>query len=635
MGKIHRLAPHEAEKIAAGEVVERPANILKELLENSVDAGATKITIHIEDAGKQLLRVVDNGCGMSREDAQLCFERHATSKIKEIDQLEQVTTYGFRGEALSSVAAVSKVILHTKQANDEEGISVAINQNKITDVTPSSCPTGTDIQVADLFGSIPARKKFLKKRETEWRHIAQLVHAFCLSHPYIHFKLLSESKEQLNCAPTTELANRCAQLWSDSECEWLSIEGTSPDKNVHVSGTISSHQSYRYDRNGIFLFVNGRWVSNFKLARALLNGYQNILPQGRYPNAVVSITIDSTLVDVNVHPRKEKVAFLHPRITEQVITQSVRTALEERVSKQIARPVAFRSSEKSLAMPSAVTQKSSTFVPFDFNELPTDPFAGKPQTNTSTPSAIAQDATSCHVHANSSPALHRSEGIDGLSSAPMPHTIAATTQTEVSTTETNAEVVPHKHRIIGQYHHTYILIDHDDGLLIVDQHAAHERVLYELFANRFQEIPTIKLLFPQTVPLNQDDIDMLSEHLEIFAQNGIEIEQRGSGQLSIEATPVHLKDVSIGELLKEAIGWLKEETDLDREALTKKMHEKLRAQMACKAAVKAGDHLSTAQMQQLLRDLNATPNRDHCPHGRPTSWLLKLNEIERKIRRQQ
>jgi len=607
MGKIQCLPPHEAQKIAAGEVVERPANILKELLENSIDAAATTITIHVEDGGKKLLRVIDNGCGMIEEDARLCFQRHATSKITHVDQLEEITTYGFRGEALASVAAVARVTLHTKQ-DDADGVCITVEKNSITSVTASSCPTGTDITVADLFCTIPARQKFLKKRETEWRHLTQLVHAFCLSHPQVHFKLLSESKQALNCAPTASLPNRCAQLWEDGTHEWLPIEGT--HDSVSICGAISSHQSYRYDRNGIFLFVNNRWVSNFQLSRALLNGYQNVLPQGRYPSAMVKITIDPTLVDINVHPRKEEVAFLHPRITEQLITSAVRNALEERVSAQIAKPVSFRPAED---LP-PVTPQPKTFVPFDFDSLPNDPFQAKeisePQTQ---PASTAM--------------------------APTPPTTAATAPPGEQQTSvyTNSKVLPNEseHHIIGQYHNTYILIEHEDGLLIVDQHAAHERVLYEIFAQRFEELPTIKLLFPQSVPLNPDDIELLRDHLDLFTQNGITIEQRGSDRLSIEATPVHLKDVSISELIKEAIGWLREYTDLDREALTQKMHEKLRAQMACKAAIKAGDQLTIAQMRQLLCDLDQAPNRDQCPHGRPTSWLLRLSEIERKIRRRQ
>jgi len=621
MGKIHRLPPHEAQKIAAGEVVERPANILKELIENSIDAGATQITVHVEDAGKKLLRVVDNGCGMSADDAQLCFERHATSKIQQIDQLEEVETYGFRGEALASIAAVAQITLHTKRAEMDEGICVSVSQNKVTNTTPSSSPIGTDITIADLFCTIPARKKFLKKRETEWRHLTQLVHAFCLSHPHIHFKLFNEGKEHLNCAPASELVNRCAQLWSNDGQEWLSIESSSRDNSVTITGVISSHQSYRYDRNGIFTFVNNRWVSNFKLSRALLNGYQNILPQGRYPSAILSITIDPTLIDINVHPRKEEVAFLHPRTTEQLITQSVRHALEQRVSKQIAKPVSFRPAEESLP-PHAATQPS-TFIPFDFDTLPSNPFQ------------TGKQVGEYRSHAESSP----SPTVAPLNTTP-PQTTAPLTTTPAQQPN-ELTVVPEKadravvvdHHIIGQFHQTYILVDHEEGLLIIDQHAAHERVLYELFVERFGELPTIKLLFPQNVQLKQEDIDLLSDHLEVFTSNGILIEQRSSDHLSIEATPVHLKDVSVTELIKEAIGWLKEEDDLDHEALTKKMHEKLRAQMACKAAIKAGDTLSITQMQQLLRDLDSVDNRDHCPHGRPTSWFLPLSEIERKIRR--
>ncbi len=327
MPRIHQLPPHEAQKIAAGEVVERPANALKELLENALDAGATQISVYIEDAGKQLIRIVDNGCGMSPEDAQLCYKLHTTSKVTSIDDLEKIQTFGFRGEALASISAVSKVTLITKEQEAQQGIKHALEQGNITKETTVPCTTGTDIQVHDLFYNIPARKKFLKKRETEWRHIIQLFQAFCLDYHVIHFKLFSEGKQVHNCPPAQNLTDRLTQLWGHSSAQhMIPVEKQHKQQSVTVTGAVSNHHYVRYDRNHLFFFVNKRWVKNHTLARALLKGYLNVLPPARYPAACIHIEIDPALVDINIHPRKEEVQFLHPRIVETLIQQAVREA---------------------------------------------------------------------------------------------------------------------------------------------------------------------------------------------------------------------------------------------------------------------------------------------------------------------
>ena len=386
MPKIKHLPTHEAQKIAAGQVIERPADIIKELIENSIDAQSTAITLYVEDAGKQLIRVVDNGCGMDYDDAQLCFEKHATSKICSMDELQSISTFGFRGEAMPSIAAVCKVTLITKQQDAAEGIRLTVQENVIQHTESTNASTGTDISASDLFYNIPVRKKFLKKHETELRHITQLFHAFCLAHPLIHFKFFSDNKQVLNCPAVQKIIDRCAQLWQNiSTHQMLTTDSQHEKDSLHIAGAISDHQTFRFDRTGIFLFVNNRWIKDFKLSNAFIKGYMNVAPQGRYPMGCLAITIDPQLVDVNVHPRKEEVRFMNPRSVEQLIQNSVKTCLEENIAKHISgqkNPHSFfqapqttmsNSYSSTKSMPSYSPHKQSAYQPFNFDTVFPEP----------------------------------------------------------------------------------------------------------------------------------------------------------------------------------------------------------------------------------------------------------------------
>ncbi len=374
MAKIKQLSPHEAQKIAAGEVVERPANIVKELIENSIDAGATRITVYIEDGGKRLIRVVDNGCGMDLADAQICFDRHATSKITHVDQLESIDTFGFRGEALASIASVSKITLITKEENVLEGTKIIVNTNTIVETNSVACVTGTDISVQNLFDNVPARKKFLKATQTEWRAIQLLFNAFCFDYSHIHFLLFSDGKQILNCPATTILKNRALQLWEPSTHNHLLELQADTNSVISLSGVISDHQHYRYDRSGIYFFVNKRWVKNQHLSSAFIKGYANVLAAGKYPVAAVHITVPSNEVDINIHPRKEEVKFLHPRRVEQALQQAVKATLEKNLSQHLKKDVAIKP-----ATPSPYSAQRNNFNSFGFdnffeNSAPFDTF---------------------------------------------------------------------------------------------------------------------------------------------------------------------------------------------------------------------------------------------------------------------
>src|SRR5579885_499555 len=338
MPRIHRLPPHEAHKIAAGEVVERPANVVKELIENALDAGATSITIYIEDGGKKLIRIIDDGSGMSEEDAYLCIEHHTTSKIRSVDDLKTIETFGFRGEALSSICAVSHVVLITKEHDAKHGFRLEIEAGKIINESQVASNRGTDIAIANLFFNVPARKKFLKKRETELNHIIQLVQALSIDYHTIQFKLFSDNKQLINCPAAGSITDRIAQLF-DPELSQQMLRIEQSQKNISLNGVISNHQQSRFDRNQIFIFVNNRWVKNYSLVRALLKGYMNVLPAGRFPIGCIKVTIDPTVIDVNIHPRKEEIQFLNPRIVENLITEATKQQLQEHLSAQLKKSV--------------------------------------------------------------------------------------------------------------------------------------------------------------------------------------------------------------------------------------------------------------------------------------------------------
>ncbi len=587
MGRIKQLSTYEAQKIAAGEVVERPANIVKELIENSLDAHATQITIYIQDAGKTSIRIVDNGIGMDRDDAHACFGHHATSKLTTIHDLASLNTFGFRGEALSSIASVSKVSLITKEAHSQSAVQLLLENAQVQQENVITGMTGTDLTISNLFYNVPARKKFLKTDDTELRHIILLFQAACLSYLSVSFKLFSQGNLIFNCPATTDVKNRIAQLWDHTIAQEV-IPITIEHDHVTLNGVISNHTYTRYDRSALFFFVNNRWIKNNNLSRALLKAYLNVLPADKFPLACLSLTIDPSQVDVNIHPRKEEVQFLHPRIIESVIQQATKSALEKNLSAQLQKPISF-----------TPTQTVQPSVSIDIPK----PFASV---------TLDQKMQPMSNHTISLPAL------DSM---------------QASTINVNfIEKPAQAFTIIGQLLKTYILIEQDENLFIVDQHAAHERILYELFSNRAGQAP-IQMMFPSVIQLSNHEMQLIEPHLSLFIDNNIMVEIFGSQQLIVQAIPVHLKEVNIQEIIRQTIAWIGEEQKLETKELHQLLNKKLHAQMACKAAVKAGDILTHAQMHQLLQDLDTTENRFSCPHGRPTGWHLSKYELEKKFKR--
>lgn len=617
MGKIKILSATEAQKIAAGEVVERPANIVKELLENSIDAHATVITLTIKKGGKESIRVIDNGEGMTPEDAQVCFIKHATSKITTVDELESIATFGFRGEALASISAISKVTLRTRTAQAGHATEITIIDG-IQRVAQTAGTHGTEIIIEDVFYTVPARKKFLKTDATEYRQIQQLVYAFCLLHPNIHFIFYSENNLILNCHPTANLLKRAEQIWQPFVTEkLLPIESTK--KNIHIQGIISNHQYGLYDRSQFFFMVNNRWIKNQKLASALLKGYHNVLAKDRFPLACIHITLPATEVDINIHPRKEEVRFLHPIILEQAIQQTVKEALESLVSVDQITPDTLIS--QSTTPPVEWSHQSFSFSPH---------FADKAISSTPIIRSIQHDPSAQEIASQSNFFGAPDSFVPALATV-------FDTQLQEHIGSCNTNILPEMqsaHTILGNYNATYILVEHAEGLLLVDQHAAHERILYELFAKNFDNVATIALIFPLIISRSVEDIALLEPYFSLFKQNGIDLEIFGPEKIIVKTTPIYFKDKSVEELISQMITTLRDESStLDPATIKTEITKKLHMQMACKAAVKAGDTLTQETMQKLLNDLEKVENRFCCPHGRPTSWLIRLNEIERKFKR--
>jgi len=616
MQKIKKLIEQEAKKIAAGEVVERPANIVKELVENSIDSGATSISIWICQAGKKLIRVVDNGCGMSNADALICFERHATSKIRTIEDLNKLSTFGFRGEALSSISSISKISMLTKFQEEDHGTLVELEDGQIIKEEQVSCLQGTDISVKDLFYNVPARLKFLKQDETEWRQIINLFQALCLSYKKIHFKLFNDDKLVYNCPPAEDLKNKLVQLWDHNFAQNM-ITISDSNQIGEVSGLISNHHFFRYNRGQIFFFVNCRWIKNNGLSKSLVKGYLNVLPQDRFPAAFIFLSIDPAQIDVNIHPRKEDVQFLHAKKIEKLIQDSTKKALEIYLSNKI------------INNDQIIEVKLASQTTFDFEQVP----VLEPNDSTFVTDAQLDEhfdfSKFNQITETKTNYQFKSDSYDNLMGQ------------KLDQDKTIMQYIPDvqdrldkkDYELIGQFNKTYILLEKSEGIFIIDQHAAHERILYELFSKRFYDVATTRLIFPEVINLTENNLNLLLPYLELLHKNGIDCKQISKEQLIIESTPVYLKDISFADLIKQFVSWIEEYQVLDKQVLFRSVNEKLHAQMACKAAVKAGDKLTHEQIYKLLEDLNKTENRFACPHGRPTGWLISMHDIEKKFKR--
>jgi len=619
MQKIRLLPPEEALKIAAGEVIERPAHVVKELLENALDAQATAISVYIEKAGKALIRIVDNGCGMSEQDAILCFQPHATSKISSINDLEQIASFGFRGEALASVASISKVTLITKPNDtliDDLGVSIDFSENKLINQSAVACASGTDIQVRELFFNTPVRKKFLKQDETEWHATQSLVQAFSACYPHVSFKLFHDNKMVLHAPAVTNVKDRALQIWDNAFATSLVPliddklhNGMAEKPPFKIHGFISNHQFWRYGRSHIHFFVNNRWVKNFELGKALLKGYLNVLPPDRFPGALVFIEIDSQYVDVNIHPKKEEVKFTKPGIIQSILTLLVKKTLEQHISATLAPKHREQPVVRAPSIPSG--------------NKPVERVVNSQQL----PEESESDLTFKELFNFSS--LPKVNYAPSVQFSPPSYQTAAPIQTQTQAVVKQSD----DYNIIGQMFNTYIILQTEDAMVIIDQHAAHERILYEKLQKQFLAVQGTQLLFPEVISLPALQLKKILDSKEFITKQGIEIDELSSTELVIRSCPPQLKGSSLHDFIRQAAQFIEEHESLDQSVFGQKFNEFLHGQMACKGAVKAGDILTQQQMKQLINDLQTTENRFICVHGRPTTWSVPKVQLEKQFQR--
>jgi DNA mismatch repair protein MutL len=650
MGRIHVLSEQVANKIAAGEVVERPASVVKELLENSLDAGSTRIRIQIEAGGKKLIQIADNGCGMVRDDALLAFERHATSKIKNAEDLLSVATLGFRGEALPSIASVSRLRLETKAADEAAGTIVEINGGKIFKVEEAGLPLGTSITVRDLFFNTPARKKFLKAESTELSHIASLVTHYALAHPDKHFELHSATNAVLIAAPVAGYSERVYQVFGKEVLDqliavaaaqpleriglpqlppWRRTEEDQEPRDpgeIRLHGFVSKPEIQKLNRNSIYVFVNGRLIRDRLIQHALTDAYRNILPPAVYPVVLLFLELPTEEVDVNVHPSKTEVRFRQQTVIHDFVRDSVRAALMK------ARPVPQFATEiraHPTASPSlsaggrtAMTDGSGALAPA-YDARPQELTLQAPVPPPINTQFLFSGGIS--VEGNAAVSLARAPKVMESDSCAPPLPDEAEDASELA--PSLASLKP-----LGQIRESFILAVNREGLWIVDQHVAHERVLFEkvLRQRAAQKVESQRLLMPLVIELTPAQQAVFAEISDELAHNGFEAEPFGNRSIAVKIAPAGVDASQIEHMLHELLDQLShEEQALNMERVC----GRIAASIACHAAIKINMPLEHNKMEWLLAELAKTECPMTCPHGRPVVLRYSLKDIQKAFKR--
>ena len=650
MGKIHVLSERVANQIAAGEVVERPASVVKELLENALDAGSTRIRIHVEAGGKKVIQITDNGCGMVRDDAMLAFERHATSKIKNTEDLLSIATLGFRGEALPSIASVARLHLETRAQEEAAGTVIEINGGKMIRVEEAGLPLGTSITVRDLFFNTPARKKFLKAESTELSHIASLVTHYALAHPEKHFELHSATNALLVAPPVAGHRERVYQVFGQETLDQLiplaavqpleraglpqpppwrrdpeeDAEKLEPGE-VRLHGFVSKPEIQKLNRNSIFIFVNGRLIRDRLIQHALTDAYRNILPPTVFPVVLLFLEMPTAEVDVNVHPSKTEVRFRQQSVIHDFVRDSAREALMK------ARPVPQFLSEIN-AQPRAGQALTPGARGGDGTNVPwrdlADPVAGGFALQ-----AQAVPPTTAHlefeggiaVEANAAVALARAPEIT------IPdHGCAPPIEQEPHTPPTLESL--RTLRPVGQIRNSFILAVNEDGLWIIDQHVAHERVLFEkiLRQRAAQRVESQRLLMPLVLELTPAQQAIFGEIAEELAHNGFEAQPFGTRSVAVKIAPAGVDASQVEHMLSEIFEQLaREDQAINLEAV----RTRIAASIACHAAIKVNMPLEQNKMEWLLAELAKTDHPMSCPHGRPIVLRYSMQDIQKAFKR--
>ena len=689
MPHIHVLDQVTIDKIAAGEVIERPASIVKELVENAIDAGATSVTVEIKDGGISLIRIMDNGCGIPHEEVRSAFLRHSTSKISSVEDLAHISSLGFRGEALSSIAAVTQTELITKTEEEELGTRYVIEGGKEISIEETGAPDGTTFLVRQLFYNVPARRKFLKTPMTEAGHVQDLLMHLALSHPEVAFIFLNNGQEKLRTSGSGELKDVIYDVYGrDVAANLLDIDYEKG--GLRITGYLGKPVITRGNRNFENFFVNGRYVKSPMISKSLEDAYRDFTMQHKFPFAVLHFHVDGEQIDVNVHPTKMELRFQRQQDVYNTVFEGVhRRLLEPELIQQAEVPDPVASDAKEGA--EARTAKESPFllkprtpgnVPAGARPVsrPAVPDAGKPENSDASESPVVQPAAGVaarsgekneasqeskeevrdedyfirkmrervmayHNRASSAEVSDKSgiyrqeEQADRIREAavynaqPAEEAVQPKPQ-QLDLFEENflKRDVRAEYKLIGQVFDTYWLVQYQDSLYIIDQHAAHERVLYErtLKGMKTREFTSQYLSPPIILSLSMQEAELLKENMDRFARIGFEIEPFGGEEYAVRAVPDNLFGIAKKELLMEMIDDL---ADGISSSMTPELIDEKVASMSCKAAVKGNNRLSAQEVDALIGELLTLDNPYHCPHGRPTIIAMTKRELEKKFKR--
>jgi DNA mismatch repair protein MutL len=645
MGRIRILSDQVANQIAAGEVVDRPASVVKELLENALDAGATRIRVEVEAGGRKLIRIRDNGIGMVRDDALLAFERHATSKIRSSDDLLSIATLGFRGEALPSIASIARVELETRTADEASGTRIEIAGGKIYRVEDAGVPAGTSIAVRDLFFNTPARRKFLKAESTELSHVTALVTHYALAHPEKHFELHSATHSLLIAPPVQKASERIFQIFGRDTLDqliplaaerpfdhaglpepppWKRDEDYAPPEpgTLRMSGFVSKPELQKLNRNSIYVFVNQRLIRDRLILHAVSEAYRNIIPPTSFPVVLLFLEMPAHEVDVNVHPAKTEVRFRQQAIIHDFVRDSIRNTLMK------SRPAA-----EFLAALTAQPHASPSLLP-----------ATSPLPGAESPAAVAQSEGEALSLLLTERQLPPEEVRLPFSIAPSQQPASATAPThscgDEAITENNlpeggepgnlnslASLKP-----LGQLRESFILAVNDEGLWIVDQHVAHERVLFEkvLKEREVERVQGQRLLMPMLIDLLPQQMVLFAGIADELARNGFEVEPFGPHTIAVKAAPVGLEGRELERMFMEVLEQAGNPTQTENLGT---MRTRIAASIACHSAIKVNTPLDPRRMEWLLAELARTEHPTSCPHGRPIALRYSWKEILRAFHR--
>lgn len=658
MNKISILPDNLANQIAAGEVVERPASVIKELVENAIDAGAGRIRIEIELGGRRLMRVVDDGCGMARDDAILAFERHATSKIRTLEDLAMIGTLGFRGEALASIASVAKVELVTKVREDQAATRVLIEGGRLIDVKDAARDTGTTISVRDLFFNTPARRKFMRSEASENYHLAGIVTHYALAHPEIAFTMTNNGREVLSASPAKDLRERAFQIFGSGILESLLPVSGGREYVAKVSGFVSAPRERRTNRDAQYFFVNQRFVRDKTIAGGLLEGYRSVLPHGVYPVAFLFVDVPAEEVDVNVHPAKTEVRFRRNEAVKDVIAEAVRAslatagivaeaaaestmpptveALPQVTAEQIAIGFHAGTEAEPASSPQYLLEHNPAAVSgVQVSELPAE------RSETDALPSLNGTSTSDFSRDFENAAQGRSDGFSEARPMPGPRISDLGSEIEMPPLNSAAGLVraaeieavaSSKIRPLAQLHDSFIIAVDDEGLLLVDQHVAHERILFDKFKKKETDraIESQNLLLPETIdltPAQAEAFRLIEEHLSDL---GFGLMQLSGRTVAIKSIPTDVPPAEARNLFAELL----DAVELEKRGSAKaSLRDNIAASLACKAAVKINMKLTPEKMQWLIDRLLLTSSPTTCPHGRPVILRLSMKDIERGFHR--